>query len=472
MGTTFIHRLEDAVATNGSLLCIGLDPEPAMLGGSTALDEKSILRWSASVVEQTSDLVCCYKPNFAFYEQFGLEGLGALRRLREVIPLHIPILLDAKRGDIGSTAAAYARAAFDVWQADAVTVSPYLGKDGIAPFLAYPGRAVFVLAYTSNPSAGEVQEHGIEPLYMHVVRRAVTWGDDSQVGLVVGATRPEAMQRVRAAARDRWILAPGVGAQGGDLAATLSAGLNARGGGVIVPVSRAVLQAPDRRAAAMKLRHDIEYARRVSATAERSAAQVLATALYDAGCIRFGNFTLASGRQSPVYVDLRRAMSNPAAFREVVGAYEGILRGLDDADNAPDLLAAVPYAALPAAGALAASSGKPLVYPRKEAKEHGTGQRVEGSFQPGETVLLIEDVITSGGSILTAAKTLERAGLRVVGASVLVDRMQGGRAAMEQRGYTLHAALTLPQLLDALLAAGSIPAETHSEVTDYLDRGA
>jgi uridine monophosphate synthetase len=469
MGQSYRERLEAAAAANDSLLCVGLDPEPALAPGYSA-DEEGILRWSASIVERTSDLVCCYKPNFAFYEQFGLPGLGALRRLRDVIPAPIPILLDAKRGDIGTTAAAYARAAFEVWRADAVTVSPYLGRDGVAPFIAHPGRAVFVLAYTSNPSAGEIQEHGIEPLYLHVVRSAVTWGDESQIGLVAGATRPEAMARIRAAAPDRWILAPGVGAQGGDLAAALSAGLDEDGSGVIVPVSRAVLQAADPRAAAEVLRGDIQTARESHAARAGSAA--LALALYDAGCIRFGEFTLASGVQSPIYVDLRRAISNPGAFRHVVAAYADVLRRLDCGPDRPDLLAAVPYAALPAAGALAAATARPLIYPRKEVKEHGTGQRVEGSFEAGQSALLIEDVVTSGGSIITAAEALESAGLTVSGALVLVDRMQGGRAALAQRGYSLYAVTTLEEILDALLTADRISAETHAAVARYLGAGA
>ncbi len=470
MSESFYNRLETAVAASHSLLCVGLDPEPALLGDSPATEE-GILGWSASIIEQTSDLVCCYKPNFAFYEQFGLAGLGALARLRDVIPAAIPLLLDAKRGDIGSTAAAYARAAFDVWRADAVTVSPYLGLDGIAPFIAHPGKAVFVLAYTSNPSAGEIQEHGIEPLYLHIVRQSMAWGDATQIALVVGATRPEAIGQVRSAAPDRWILAPGVGAQGGDLTATLAAGLDARGSGVIVPVSRAVLKADDPRAAATQLRDDIHAARKARTTSSAGNA-ALALALHDAGCIRFGEFTLASGKQSPIYVDLRRTISHPETFRLVVAAYAEALRQVEAGPDAPDLLAGVPYAALPAAGALAATTGKPLIYSRKEAKEHGTGQTVEGRYEPGQSALLIEDVITSGGSILTAAETLEKAGLKVAGALVLVDRSQGGRAALAQRGYPLYTVITLQEILDALLAAGRVPAETYAVVNQYLNAGA
>jgi uridine monophosphate synthetase len=171
----------------------------------------------------------------------------------------MPVLLDAKRGDIDSTAAAYARAAFEVWGADAITISPYLGQDSVTPFLSYPGKMVFVLGYTSNPSAQEIQEFGDgnQRLFEHIARQGQRWGSTDQVGFVVGATQPEALTRFRALAPDRWILAPGVGAQGGDLAAALNAGLDHRGSGLIVPVSRSTIYAADPPAAAAALRDEI-----------------------------------------------------------------------------------------------------------------------------------------------------------------------------------------------------------------------
>ena len=229
-----------------------------------------------SIVEQTADLVCCYKPNIAFYEQFGLEGLEALRRTLAVIPDDIPVLLDAKRGDIGSTATAYARAAFEVLGVDAVTVSPYLGQDAVAPFLGYAGKAVFVLCYTSNPSAAAVQEFGDGQtrLFEHIVNQATQWGEPDQIGFVVGATQPEALARVRRllAGRPHWILAPGIGAQGGDLAEALAAGLDDRGSGLIVPVSRHIICADSPWAAARVLRDEINQAR--TSVGKRAAAPV------------------------------------------------------------------------------------------------------------------------------------------------------------------------------------------------------
>ena len=201
MSSSFAAKLAAAVARNHSLLCVGLDPDPFQFPQffRHPVDAESLAVWGKTIVEQTADLICCYKPNIAFYEQFGLEGLEALQRTLAAIPGDIPVLLDAKRGDIGSTATAYARAAFEVLGVDAVTVSPYLGQDAVAPFLGYAGKAVFVLCYTSNPSAAAVQEFGDGQtrLFEHIVNQATQWGEPDQIGFVVGATRPEALARVR-----------------------------------------------------------------------------------------------------------------------------------------------------------------------------------------------------------------------------------------------------------------------------------
>lgn len=486
---SFVEKLSGAIERNQSLLCLGLDPDPRQFPQHfpQTVDAAALLVWGQALIKQTADLVCCYKPNFAFYEQYGPPGLEALRQTIALASAHAPVLLDAKRGDIGSTAAAYACAAFEVWGADAVTVNPYLGRDGVTPFLAYPGKMVFVLGYTSNPSAHEIQEYGGEAgwLYEHVIRRGQTWGSDEQIGFVIGATQPQALARFRqlTPARSAWILAPGIGAQQGDLNAALAAGLDSRGQGMIVPVSRAVIYAPDPRAATLALRDEINRVRTTLTTAlaeglpqllggsggqvanlpdvtksaaspEASPYTNLILQLHETGCVQFGNFTLASGRQSPIYLDLRRLMSRPALLRLAAQAYARLLQ-----TAAFDRLAAVPYAALTIGTAVALEIGRPLIYPRKEVKDYGARQAVEGVFVPGETAVVIEDLVTKGGSALKAIKTLEAAGLHVSEVVVLIDREEGGRDALQQAGYKLQAALTLSQILETLQQHGRITPE-------------
>ncbi len=176
---SFFEKLARAIAQNESLLCIGLDPSPANLPERYRLSEDvidNLLAWNRAIITETADLVCAFKPNIAFYEALGAPGMELLRRTLKSIPDDIPVLLDAKRGDIGSTAAAYAKACFEELGVDAVTLSPYLGQDSIAPFAAYPGKGLFVLCHTSNPSAADIQHLRVEsqarPLYLQVAEMA------------------------------------------------------------------------------------------------------------------------------------------------------------------------------------------------------------------------------------------------------------------------------------------------------------
>jgi uridine monophosphate synthetase len=308
------------------------------------------------------------------------------------------------------------------------------------------------------------------------------WGESEQIGLVVGATQPQALAQVRAllAGRPCWILAPGVGAQGGDLRAALGAGLDADGSGLLVPVSRHVIYAVDSRAAAQKLREEIEEERgkipqRMGTTNEErwaaspsfsffpSPHHSLILALHDAGCVQFGEFTLASGVQSPIYLDLRRMASYPGLLRLAAAAYADLLKPLGY-----DRLAAVPYAALTIGAAVALAIDKPLIYPRKEVKAYGMGRGIEGDFQAGQRAVVIEDLVTSAGSVLAAIQTLQTAGLEVSDVVVLIDREQGGLQNLAAAGYRLHAALTMTQIVDALEAAGRISSAQVAAVRDYL----
>lgn len=466
----FAQKLTAAIERNNSLLCVGLDPDPGKFPAHFApvIDTDALVTWGKAIIEQTADLVCCYKPQIAFYEQYGPAGLEALKQTIAAVPSDIPVLLDAKRGDIGSTAKAYARAAFDALGADAVTANPYLGQDSIAPFLDHAGKAVFVLCYTSNPSAQTIQEfEGNGRLFEHIARLGQTWGTPDQIGFVVGATQPHALARFRKLAPQSWILAPGVGAQGADLREALSAGLDTTGGGMIIPVSRGVLYADAPRSAALALRDEINAARQaVSAQQEvipQSAHTELILGLHSAGCVQFGNFTLASGKQSPVYVDLRRTSSSANLMKLIARAYADLVRPLNFKH-----LAGVPYAALPIGTAVALETGSSLLYPRKEAKAHGTGKTIEGVFAPGDRVVVIEDLVTSGGSVLTAADTLKEAGLTVTDVAVLIDREQGGPENLAAEGYRLHAVMTFTEVLDTLHAEGRISATEYETVKNYL----
>ena len=470
MSLKFINKLTQAIGQNNSLLCLGLDPDPIKFPnhfpGIDQDPERCLIAWGREIIKKTSDLVCCYKPNFAFYEQFGPPGLAALRGTISLIPDNIPALLDAKRGDIGSTATAYARAAFEVWQADAITVNPYLGRDSLTPFLAYPDKAVFVLCYTSNPSASEIQTFGPvrgDLLFEHIVRQAQTWGDGEQVAFVVGATQAQALSRFRTVAPNRWILAPGIGAQGGNLAETVTAGLNSVGSGLIIPVSRSVIYADDARQAALTLRAEINQLR--AKVVERAGGVVESTRsnlifqLHEVGCIQFGAFTLASGRQSPLYIDLRRLSGYPGLLRQVAQAYAQRLAPLSF-----DRLAGIPYAALPIGTAVALEMNKPLIYPRKEIKSYGTGRTIEGVFEPGERTVIIEDIVTSGGSALQGIKPLVEAGLQVKDVVVLIDREQDGAKNLADQGYRLHAVFQLTEIFETLHQAGRISDEVFKAV--------
>ena len=460
----FFTKLNDAIDRNGSMLCIGLDPREDRLPPGTDMKAR-LADWGKSIIDQTADLVCCYKPNFAFYEQAGLAGLQALQDTIRYVPENIPVLLDVKRGDIGSTAAAYAVAAYDIWGADAVTLNPYMGEDGVRPFLESAGKAVFLLCYTSNPSAGQIQEYGNPPLFEHIARQACMWGDKEQIGIVVGATQPEALRRVRQICQQYWILSPGVGAQGGNLASVLRAGLRDDGKGLIIPVSRGVLFEEDVRQAASELRGVIQAeVAEIKPEPGDTTRRELAKALFQAGCVQFGNFTLASGIQSPIYIDLRRAISYPDLFKLMVRAYMDVLTGLHF-----DHIASVPYAALPLGAVVASSLMASLIYPRKEAKDHGTTRKVEGSYLHGERAVLLEDVVTSGGSVVSAAETLREAGLTVSDAVVLVDRQQGGHALLEAAGLRIQSVMGIDDLLDELRTAALIDQSTFVEVKEYLN---
>lgn len=285
---TFLDKLAEAQRRNRSWLCLGLDPVLAKMPLPLHKEDDPLLPFNKAMIDATADLVCAYKPNLAFYLAEGAAGMIALERTIAYIPDPIPIILDGKFGDIGATAEMIAHGAFEAWGVDAVTVNPYVGEDGVAPFLQRSEKAAFVLARTSNPGATDFQTRylslphqgggpgwGGEPVMLAdlVVQRALAWDAKypGTCGLVVGATAPEALARLRELAPDLPFLIPGIGAQGGDLAASVRYGPTRSGIGPIINASRAILFASSRvdyveaaRAAAQQLRDQINALREAS----------------------------------------------------------------------------------------------------------------------------------------------------------------------------------------------------------------
>ena len=279
---SFFTFLEKRVDDSSSLLCVGLDPHVSDLSEPSA---EAALTFSLNLVKQTAPYAAAFKPNAAFFERFGAPGWDALKQVIAAIAEEsarlgsmIPVVLDAKRGDISSTAEAYAESAFEMLGAHCITINPYLGKDSVDPFITNPEKGVFLLCKTSNPGAGDLQDLTVDGgrwtvdgisrstvngqrstvfLYEHVASLAQQWNTKNNIGLVVGATQPEALMRVRLAAPGLWFLAPGIGAQGGDLETALKAGLRRDGKGMLIPVSRGISRAQNPATAAAELRDEI-----------------------------------------------------------------------------------------------------------------------------------------------------------------------------------------------------------------------
>ncbi len=241
---SFIEKLINATRRNKSLLCVGLDPDLDLMPKGIGIFE-----FNKAIIDATSDLVCAYKPNLAFYEALGNEGLDALKRTVAYISDDIPVIGDAKRGDISNTAKAYAKAIFDNFGFDATTVNPYLGFDSIKPFIQYRNKGIFILCRTSNASAVDFQslrcevESGYRPLFELVALKASQWNIHGNIGLVVGATYPEELRLIREQHPDMPLLIPGIGAQGGEMASVVRYGVDARGEKAIISSSRQIIYA-------------------------------------------------------------------------------------------------------------------------------------------------------------------------------------------------------------------------------------
>ncbi len=467
----FYDKLNSTILQNQSLLFVGLDPNPEMI--PERYNSQDIItglgNWLQFIITETAAKVCAYKPTLGFYEALGIPGLELLNKTLAAIPNNIPIILDAKHSDL-NTSTIFARAVFEQWRVDAITLNPYSGQDHVAPFLVYPEKAVFVLCCTSNPGAETLQQYPTKesPFYLQVVKESKHWGTPEQLGLEVGTTNPKILASIRAAAPERIIMARSIWAKNNNLNAILTAGLNNSGDGLLIPVPQDMLGKPQLNAEVKSLNLEINQARTDIIQSNSNCSvwlpnvcflnqhpqQDLILQLYDIGCIIFGSFVQASGAVFPYYIDLRKIISNPQVFNQVLNAYEKILRNLNF-----DRLVGIPYGSLPTATGLALRLNCPMIFPRKEVKAHGTRKLIEGNFHPGETVAVVDDILISGKSVMEGADKLKSVGLNVNDIVVLIDHEQGVKDRLKENGYCSHAVLTISEIIETLHQAGRINEE-------------
>ncbi|OUL29535.1 bifunctional orotidine 5'-phosphate decarboxylase/orotate phosphoribosyltransferase [Nostoc sp. T09] len=467
----FFDKLHDNIARNQSLLFVGLDPNPEMMPARYESQDimAGLWNWLQFIISETADCVCAYKPTLGFYEALGIPGLELLYKTLTAIPDHIPIILDAKHSDL-NTSTIFARTVFTQWRVDAITLSPYTGQDHVAPFLVYPDKAVFILCCTSNQGAETLQQYPTNesPLYLQVVKESKNWGTPEQLGLEVGTTNPDVLALIRAVAPERIIMARSIWAEGSNFNQILAAGLNNNGDGLLIPVPQDMLGTPQLATEIHSLRAEINQAK-TNIIQDNSTCSVwlpdvcflnqhpqqdLILQLYDIGCIMFGNFVQASGETFPYYIDLRKIISNPQVFNQVLSAYEQILQNLNF-----DRIAGIPYGSLPTATGLALRLHYPMIFPRKEVKAHGTRKVIEGNFHPGETVVVVDDILISGKSVMEGAEKLQSAGLNVNDIVVFIDHEQGVKDRLRKNGYHSYAVLTISEITETLYQAGRINEE-------------
>jgi uridine monophosphate synthetase len=464
----FFDKLNTKISQNQSLLFVGLDPNPEMIPERYQSSDifVGLENWLQFIIAETADFVCAYKPTLGFYEALGVPGLELLIKILASIPAHIPIILDAKHSDL-NTSSIFAHTVFTKWQVDAITLSPYTGQDHVAPFLVYPDKAVFILCCTSNPSAAIVQQYpnNKSPLYLQVVQESKTWGTPEQLGLEVGTTNTDILKSIRSIAPERIIMARSIWAEDGNLKNILAAGLNAHGDGLLIPVPQDMLGSSNLSQKIQSLRTEInQFRNEIIDDAftcdvwlpnicflDQHPHQDLILQLYDIGCIMFGEFVQASGATFPYYIDLRKIISNPQVFNQVLTAYEEILKPLTF-----DRIAGIPYGSLPTATGLSLRLDCPMIFPRKEVKAHGTRRVIEGDFHPGEMVAVVDDILISGKSVMEGAEKLKSAGLKINDIVVFIDHEQGVKDRLKENGYCGHSVLTISEIVTTLHQAGRI----------------
>jgi uridine monophosphate synthetase len=489
----FFIQLTDAIASRQSLLVTGLDPNPEMLQSWAArrgMAGRSFLsqarHWIKAVIEATAPHVCAYKPSLGFYQALGPVGLELLLEVRDLVPRELPLIIDSKHGDLNSSSA-LAQYLFRELAADAVTLSPLAGQDIAAPFLLYPGKAVVITCHSSNQAARVLQHYPDEqdPLYLRIVRESQLWATPEQLLLEVGTSDPAILARVRQEAPERFLILRSLWGEEERLEAMLRAGFTAAGDGLLLPLPQNLLVEDDiaERAEALKLQIQ---ASREAWLAERQQQQPtscdvwlqaqsevmppgpqlpalqqhdplkdLILDLFDIGCLLFGDYVQASGAVFNYYVDLRQIISDPNLFHRVLHAYAGCMGEL-----AFDRIAGIPYGSLPTATGLSLLLHKPLIYPRKEVKAHGARRLIEGDFEDGDLVVVVDDILITGGSVLEGIGKLESSGLVVHDVVVFIDH--GGdhdrqaRERLAAAGYRCHAVLDIARITRVLHRAGRL----------------
>ncbi len=481
----FFVQLTDAIADRQSLLVTGLDPNPEMLQSWAArrgLAGRSFLsqarHWIKAVIEATAPHVCAYKPSLGFYQALGPVGLELLLEVRDLVPRDLPLIVDTKHGDLNSSSA-LAHYLFKELGADAVTLSPLAGQDIAAPFLLYPGKAVVMTCHSSNQAARVIQHHPNEqePLYLRIVRETQLWATPEQLLLEVGTSDPAILARVRAEAPERFLILRSLWGEEERLEAMLQAGLGAAADGLLLPLPQNLLVEDDIGPRAEALKHQITACReqlrgaggetcalwlpgedgqgRGDGTTASDPLETLIVDLFDIGCLLFGEYVQASGAVFNYYVDLRQIISDPNLFHRVLHAYASQLQGLDF-----DRIAGIPYGSLPTATGLSLQLHKPLIYPRKEVKAHGARRLIEGDFDAGDRVVVVDDILITGGSVLEGIAKLESSGLVVDDVVVFIDH--GGdhdrraRERLATAGYRCHSVLNIKQITTVLHRAGRL----------------
>eukprot|EP00934_Nitzschia_sp_Nitz4_P004263 Nitzschia sp. Nitz4//scaffold1_size375055//149571//151561//NITZ4_000260-RA/size375055-augustus-gene-0.672-mRNA-1//1//CDS//3329540997//4253//frame0 len=507
--TSFFDKLEARVAEINSLLCVGLDPHSGEIckgeESSSWTDEQkcdAAFTFCKNLIDATLPYAACFKPNAAFFEALGVEqGNATLRRVLKEIPSNVPVLLDVKRGDIGSTASAYAQACYDHLNADAVTLSPLMGWDSVSPFVTgkYAEKGAFLLCKTSNPGSNDLLALDLasnEAVFERIAKLAGEWSaaHGASLGLVVGATDAVALAKARKAGGSKvWILAPGVGAQGGDLAEAAKAGLNDQGTAMLIPVSRGISRAGDPAAAAKELCDKINEVRGAlqQESAEPSESilpyqkEFLEFALKE-GVLKFGSFKLKSGRTSPYFFNAGLFATGGALFRLGKSYASAIAASpeLVEAGKAQfDVVFGPAYKGISLGAVVCAALYTDygidvgFAYNRKEAKDHGEGGMLVGaSMADGKRVLVIDDVITAGTAIRESHDMLKAIGANMIGVAIALDRAEkrslddpvsAVQAVARDLGVPVVSIVNLPQLQVFIEGSSEYGDDILGSVRDY-----